>query len=77
MQGAAKALPIMSLSFSGSSQEVRMVWLLNMLTDVCKPQPAGDTSTNWCDKDKLDRGPGVVLAADRAKSTDEQETVTE
>ncbi len=34
--------------FSESTQEVRMVWLLNMLTDICKPQPADDTSSDWC-----------------------------
>ncbi len=26
---------------SSSHQEVRAVWLLNMLTDVCKPRPEG------------------------------------
>jgi len=44
--------------FDLSTQEVRLVWLLNMLTDVCKPMPddySESKSGTWCDKDKLDR----------------------
>jgi hypothetical protein len=35
-----------------TNMEIRMVWLINMLTDICKPMPAGYTETEdspWCD----------------------------
>ena len=32
---------------NGSHQEVRAVWLLDMITDVCKPRPEGFTG-EWC-----------------------------
>ena len=32
---------------NGSHQEVRAVWLLDMMTDVCKPRPEGFTG-DWC-----------------------------
>ena len=41
-----------------TDMEVRMVWLLNMLTDICKPIPSdyveSDTSP-WCDANNSDR----------------------
>ncbi|MHB8133097.1 MAG: LamG-like jellyroll fold domain-containing protein [Anaerolineaceae bacterium] len=41
-----------------TNMEVRMVWLLNMLTDVCKPMQEGYTETDdkpWCDPKIGDR----------------------
>ena len=53
-------LPVQNLSgrLNSSNMEVRMVWLINMLTDVCKPMPATfteSTTTPWCDADKPER----------------------
>ncbi len=38
---------------ASSSQDVRVVWLINMLTDVCKPQPADYTGSDWCSASQL------------------------
>lgn len=53
-------LPVQNLEgrLNSSNMEVRMVWLINMLTDVCKPMPESyvdSTTTPWCDADKPER----------------------
>ncbi|PKO13959.1 MAG: hypothetical protein CVU39_16395 [Chloroflexi bacterium HGW-Chloroflexi-10] len=36
--------------FDGSRQDVRMVWMINMLTDICKPMPTDlEEDETWCD----------------------------
>lgn len=44
--------------FDQSQQQLSVVWIVNMLTDICKPVPEdynASSSGDWCDKSKPER----------------------